>query len=122
VPLGCSVEKYRVLLKTSVGAIEIETGTPNAQFSAAEVSSIGPGQAELSVVQVGDLATSRPASTFLTLNWGTDMESTDRFSLPLLVAGQAQKELFHNEALLALDTIVAGAVEKRPATILPTRR
>jgi hypothetical protein len=40
------------------------------------------------------------------------MESTDRFSLPLLVAGQAQKELFHNEALLALDTIVAGAVEE----------
>ncbi|HUG46434.1 MAG TPA: DUF2793 domain-containing protein [Sphingomicrobium sp.] len=42
------------------------------------------------------------------------MESTDRFSLPLLVAGQAQKELFHNEALLTLDTLVAGAVEEPP--------
>ncbi|HUG46433.1 MAG TPA: phage tail protein [Sphingomicrobium sp.] len=67
VPLACSVEKYRVLLKTPVATLEIETGTPDAQFSAAELSSIGPGEAELSVVQVGDLAASRPASTLFTL-------------------------------------------------------
>jgi hypothetical protein len=67
VPLACSVENYRVLLKTSVAGIEIETSTPNAHFSAAEVASIGPGQAELRVVQVGDLAMSRPATTLLTL-------------------------------------------------------
>lgn len=39
------------------------------------------------------------------------MDRTDRLSLPLIMPGQAQKELFHNEALLALDTIVAGVVE-----------
>lgn len=40
------------------------------------------------------------------------MDSTDRLSLPLLLAGQAQKEVFHNEALLVLDALVAGAVEE----------
>lgn len=38
-------------------------------------------------------------------------ELSDRFALPLLSAGQAQKELFHNEALAALDLIVHAAVE-----------
>lgn len=42
------------------------------------------------------------------------MEATDRLSLPLLIAGQAQKEVFHNEALQALDIVVAGAVEEPP--------
>ena len=40
------------------------------------------------------------------------MESTERLSLPLLLAGQAQKEVYHNGALLALDAIVAAAVEE----------
>lgn len=40
------------------------------------------------------------------------MESTDRLSLPLLVPGQAQKELSHNEALQLLDVVVAAAVEE----------
>lgn len=36
-------------------------------------------------------------------------DTTPHLSLPLLVAGQAQKELTHNEALILLDA-VAGAV------------
>lgn len=40
------------------------------------------------------------------------METTQRLALPLIVPGQAQKELFHNEALLLLDAAVAGAVEE----------
>lgn len=40
------------------------------------------------------------------------MESTPRLSLPTLVPGQAQKELFHNEALQVLDVIVACAIEE----------
>ena len=36
---------------------------------------------------------------------------THRFTLPLLAAGQAQKEVFHNEALALLDMIVHPAVE-----------
>ncbi|MDB5677105.1 DUF2793 domain-containing protein [Sphingomonas bacterium] len=38
-------------------------------------------------------------------------DTTDRFALPLLQPGQAQKEMFHNEALAALDLVVQPAVE-----------
>ena len=38
------------------------------------------------------------------------MSVTARLNLPLLVPGQAQKELFHNEALQALDMIVNAVV------------
>jgi hypothetical protein len=38
-------------------------------------------------------------------------EWSDRFSLPLLSAGQAQKELYHNEALARLDLLAHAAVE-----------
>lgn len=37
-------------------------------------------------------------------------ETTPRLALPLLQPGQAQKELYHNEALALLDLIVPGAV------------
>ncbi len=40
------------------------------------------------------------------------MEFTSRLSLPTLAPGQAQKELFHNEALQLLDFVVAGAIEE----------
>ena len=39
--------------------------------------------------------------------------TTSRLSLPLLVAGQAQKEIAHNEALVLLDGCVAACVEQR---------
>ena len=42
------------------------------------------------------------------------METTERLALPLLVPGQAQKELYHNEALEALDLLVAAVVEDLP--------
>ena len=38
-------------------------------------------------------------------------DMTPRLSLPLLAAGQAQKELFHNEALATLDTLVQACVQ-----------
>jgi hypothetical protein len=38
-------------------------------------------------------------------------ETTPRLSLPLLQAGQAQKEALHNEAIILLDAIVGGVVE-----------
>ena len=37
-------------------------------------------------------------------------ESTARFALPLIAAGQAQKDVIHNEALAALDLIAQTAV------------
>jgi hypothetical protein len=42
-----------------------------------------------------------------------------RFDLPLLVSGQAQKEITHNEALIALDALLHGAIESRLLNIPP---
>ena len=39
------------------------------------------------------------------------MNATARFALPLLHAGQAQKELFHNEALVLADGLIQPCVE-----------
>jgi hypothetical protein len=47
------------------------------------------------------------------------MSSTPRLQLPFLSAGQAQKELFHNEALQRLDALVAAAVEEPPRSSPP---
>jgi hypothetical protein len=45
-------------------------------------------------------------------------DSTDRLSLPFIVAGQAQKEVTHNEALALLDTLVQPVVvDVAPATV-----
>jgi hypothetical protein len=38
-------------------------------------------------------------------------DSTPRFGLPFIIPGQAQKELFHNEALLAVDALLHATVE-----------
>lgn len=38
-------------------------------------------------------------------------ETTPRLALPLLQAGQAQKEIFHNEALALIDLALAAGVE-----------
>ena len=51
---------------------------------------------------------------------------TPRFGLPLLEAGQAQKELFHNEALAILEALVQPVAETLgddvpPATPAPGR-
>jgi uncharacterized protein DUF2793 len=47
------------------------------------------------------------------------MSSTPRLGLPFLSAGQAQKEIFHNEALQTLDVLVAAAVEEPPRATPP---
>ncbi|SCW69579.1 Protein of unknown function [Sphingobium faniae] len=39
------------------------------------------------------------------------MDMTPHWGLPLLFAGQAQKELFHNEALVRIDMLLHGRVE-----------
>ncbi len=38
------------------------------------------------------------------------MDTTARLGLPLIAAGQAQKEMTHNEALVLLDLLVPGSV------------
>lgn len=47
------------------------------------------------------------------------MDATPRWSLPLLFAGQAQKELFHNEALWRIDALLNGAVESADLAVPP---
>ena len=48
------------------------------------------------------------------------MSRTPRLSFPFLFAGQAQKEVTHNEALQALDALVAPAVEAVPQASPPS--
>lgn len=46
--------------------------------------------------------------------------TTARFSLPLLQAGQAQKELTHNECIQALENRIGPVVEGAPINAPPT--
>ncbi|MEA3037715.1 MAG: hypothetical protein QOE79_228 [Sphingomonadales bacterium] len=46
-------------------------------------------------------------------------DATARFALPFLIPGQAQKELFHNEALAVLDSVLQAAVEGPPQAAPP---
>ena len=47
-------------------------------------------------------------------------DTTPRFALPFILPGQAQKELFHNEALARIDLALHPAVEGAPAAEPPT--
>lgn len=47
------------------------------------------------------------------------MGKTARYALPLLSPGQAQKEVTHNEALLALDALVCGCCAQGPSNNPP---
>jgi len=47
------------------------------------------------------------------------MTTTDRFTLPLLVAGQSQKEVTHNEALALLDMLVQPIVQSVAPSAIP---
>ena len=47
-------------------------------------------------------------------------EASARLRLPFILPGQAQKELFHNEALSAVDALLHPAVEALEATSPPT--
>lgn len=47
------------------------------------------------------------------------MSKSQRLGFPMLAAGQAQKELTHNEALLLLDALVQGCSPSEPANDPP---
>jgi hypothetical protein len=44
---------------------------------------------------------------------------TPRFELPFIIPGQAQKELFHNEALLRIDAALSACAEGPPRSDPP---
>lgn len=50
----------------------------------------------------------------------TDGPATPRFALPLLAPAQAQKEMFHNEALTLIDALVQPCVESGPDAAPPS--
>jgi len=47
-------------------------------------------------------------------------DATPRWALPMLFAGQAQKEIFHNEALTALDMLLHGVALSADLATPPT--
>lgn len=47
-------------------------------------------------------------------------ETSDRWALPLLHAGQAQKEMMHNEALARIDMLLHGVAESADLAVPPT--
>jgi len=47
------------------------------------------------------------------------MMQTDRLGLPLLAAGQAQKDITHNEALALIDLIAQAVVESADLSVPP---
>ena len=62
VPLGESIERYRVRLEGSAGSVELEASEPSAMFSAAQLGAAGSGPAMVHVSQVGERALSHWAS------------------------------------------------------------
>ena len=46
-------------------------------------------------------------------------EATSRLNLPLMAAGQSQKEVTHNEALLRIDLLVQTTVMSGPQSTPP---
>lgn len=61
VPVGETIEQYRVAAKGSSGTVEITTSEQRAVLATADIASLGPGLATIEVRQVGDYAVSRPA-------------------------------------------------------------
>lgn len=48
------------------------------------------------------------------------MDKTPRWALPMLFAGQAQKEIFHNEALTLIDALLHGRAQSADVAVPPS--
>ena len=67
-PVGESVERYHVRLIGASATIELESSTPSATLTAAEVAVLGTGSAAIAVRQVGDFGSSREAGLTILLS------------------------------------------------------
>lgn len=61
-PLGERRELYRIRLQTSSASVERESSTRSLAVPASELAPLGPGPITMTVYQVGDQGTSRPAT------------------------------------------------------------
>lgn len=68
VPLEFATELYRVTVSGPNASLNLETGEPNVQWTAQQLSPLGGGVVRIAVVQVGDLAVSRPQSLSITID------------------------------------------------------
>ena len=60
--LGESAEKYRIRLEGTGGSMVLEVTAAEATIPNSQLAPLGTGPINLSVVQVGDYAASRPAT------------------------------------------------------------
>jgi hypothetical protein len=67
-PLGEAREQYRVSLNGSIGTIELLSEQPAVTMAATTVATVGVGEANIQVRQIGDLAASHPAELTVTLS------------------------------------------------------
>ena len=107
-PLVEESEDYRVVVTSADGsARDVETAAPVIAISAAEralgpVNVAGEPARYLRRVARSDAADRSRSMTMA--------DTSARLNLPLLAPGQAQKELYHNEALTLIDLAVQASV------------
>ena len=67
VPLGETVERYQVRVSSAAGVIEFGSAMASSSIPAAEVASLGPGSAIITVRQIGDFAASHESALTIVL-------------------------------------------------------
>jgi hypothetical protein len=65
--LGEERELYQVTVKGSSGTVELESAEAHLTISSSTLASLGSGAASIHVRQIGNNASSRPASAEITL-------------------------------------------------------
>ena len=66
-PIGEAIERYRINITGTAGALELESGTTAVSLNAAQVSALGSGATGIAVAQLGDYALSRAAMSTIIL-------------------------------------------------------
>ena len=119
-PLGETNELYDVVIDGMTGTIERQANTASLIVSSAEIAPVVPACHHRCPAnrRLGWIPTRRDHHQ--SALGDRSMSATARFAIPLLAAGQAQKELLHNEAVQSLErTLASPAVEEGPRVSPP---
>jgi hypothetical protein len=119
-PIGEAREQYRVTVSGVTASLEVETGQPSLTIAAAMLAGVGTVRPSSKSARSATGPLRARLVSLSLYDRSNCMSGTPRLALPLLSAGQAQKEFFHNEALQTLDTLVGGAVEEAPRAAPPS--